>query len=106
MDFGLGSRGFSHRGSLCILEKSSPGRWGDAEWPVLIKRSGFKVTYCTAHGVDWETPDRYRTELATPEARRREAKIYDQVAENWATRVQIASEIIQQGLDALKFPLI
>ncbi len=100
IDFGLGARGFSQRAAQCVIQYSAPGRWGDAEWPILIQRAGLSVTYCAVDGVDWETPDRYRTEIADPATRQKMADAYDREATKWGRRVQIAQEIVQQGLAA------
>jgi hypothetical protein len=64
MDFGLGLRGYSQQAAQCIMTCSRPGRWGDAEWPLLIQQAGLSVDYTEADNVDWETPDRYRDQVA------------------------------------------
>jgi len=101
MDFGLGLRGYSQQAAQCIIRHSKPGRWGDAEWPILIQRAGLSVTYRAVDDVDWETPDQYRDQVADSATRQAMADVYDQAAKNWARRVQTAQEIVQQGLDAV-----
>ena len=45
MDFGLGNRVYSQRAARCIVTHSTPGRWGNAEWPVSVQRIGLSVSY-------------------------------------------------------------
>jgi hypothetical protein len=106
MDLGLGTRGYSRRAAQCIIQRSAPGRWGDAEWLILIQRAGLPVTYCEVDGVEWETPDRYRDQVADAATRQRMADAYDQDAANWALRVRVTQEIVQQGLDAIQRPRV
>ncbi|HEX5416651.1 MAG TPA: hypothetical protein VFZ25_13350, partial [Chloroflexota bacterium] len=70
------------------------------EWPILAQRAGFRVAYVEVDGVDWETPDQFRTEAADQEARREIAERYDQRADRWERRVQTAREIIREGIAA------
>ena len=98
MDFGLGNRGYSQRGAQCVIQQSTPGQWGDAEWPVLIQRAGLVVAYRAVDAVDWETPDHYQNEVADPTTRQKMAAAYVQDPKKWAWRVQIAQAIVEQGL--------
>jgi hypothetical protein len=102
IDFGLGVRSYSRRAAQYIVDHNAPGRWGDVEWPLLIKQAGLSLAYHEADGVDWETPDRYRDQAADAATRQRAAEAYDQDARHWAMRVQIAHDIIQQGFEALQ----
>jgi hypothetical protein len=104
MGFGLGLRGYSQQAAQCIMARSQPGRWGDAEWPLLIRQAGLKVDYVEANSADWETPDRYREQVADPLTRQNAAEAYDRDPAHWARRVQIARDIIQRGLDVLTEP--
>jgi hypothetical protein len=89
---------FACQAAQCIIERSQPDRWGDTEWPVLIQQAGLPLTYCEVDGIEWETPDRYRDEVADEATRQSVARAYDQDAAHWARRVKVAQEIIGQGL--------
>jgi hypothetical protein len=102
VDLGLGSRGFSRRAVELILRNSRPGGWGDAEWPILVHRPGWKLTYVAVDGVEWETPDFHRDAVADEATRQRAADAYDLRADRWAMRVRVAQEIIAEGLAALE----
>jgi hypothetical protein len=102
VDLGAGNRGFSRKAAQFLMTHSSPGRWGDAEWPIMLHRAGFGVEYLAMDGLTWETPDRYREKAADPERQLLTAKACDLNAECWAFRTRIAFEIIQQGLEALE----
>ena len=104
VDLGLGSRGFSKRAARCVIEQSAPGGWGDAAWPALLHRAGFKVEYLAVDGVEWESPDHYRVAVADAETRRQVAEAYDRDARHWADRVRTALEIIDEGLAAMQQP--
>ena len=105
VDLGLGSRGFSRRAAEFVVANSAPGGWGDAAWPVLLHRAGFAVEFLAVDGVDWETPDFYREQVADGATRRRAAEAYDQRVDRWASRVRTALEIVQEGLAAAERPL-
>lgn len=98
MDFGLGNRGYSQEGAQCVIQQSTPGQWGDVEWPILIQRAGLTVAYRAVDAVDWETPDHERHEVADPATRQKMADAYDRDPNKWALRLQIAQAIIEQGL--------
>ncbi|MBV7333360.1 hypothetical protein KFU94_35015 [Chloroflexi bacterium TSY] len=100
VDLGGGSRGLSRAAAQFLIEHTTPGSWGDAQWPILLHRAGFRVDYVALDGLEWESPDRYRNQAATSGQRSQAAETYDQDAKHWARRVQIAQEIIQEGLVA------
>jgi hypothetical protein len=77
-----------------------PGRWGDVEWPILIQRAGFTVSYRALDGLEWESADRYRASVADVETRQRAAVDYDRHTQSWVRRVHIAQEIVQEGFEA------
>jgi hypothetical protein len=107
LDLSAGSKGFSHTAAQFILDNSAPIRalGTDAEWPILCHRAGFQVKGCLVEGLDWESADRYADQAAGSDAQSQAARLYDQNAEHWAWRVQVAEEIIQAGLDAMRRPL-
>ncbi|MDQ5850903.1 MAG: hypothetical protein M3380_02305, partial [Chloroflexota bacterium] len=106
VDLGGGTRGFSRRAAQFVIANSAPGRWGDAEWPILLHRGGYAVDYLALDGLEWESADRYKQHAADADTRRAVAEAYDQNAESWARRVEIAREIVQEGLAAVQQSLI
>jgi hypothetical protein len=106
VDLGLGCRGLSRRAAEVVLRNSEREGWPDATWPVLIQRAGFEVRFVEVDGVDWESPDFYRDDIADQVTRQRAADEYDLKADRWAARVRTAREIIEQGLAAVDLPLV
>ena len=106
VDLGGGTRGFSRRAAQFVIANSAPGRWGDAEWPILLHRGGYAVDYLALDGLEWESADRYKQHAADADRRRAVAEAYDQNAETWARRVEIAREIVQEGLAAVQQSVI
>ena len=100
VDVGGGMRGLSRRAAEYLIGHSTPASWGDAAWPILLQRAGFAVDYLALDGNEWESADRYRQRAADPETQRRIAAAYDQDAKHWATRVDMALEIVQEALAA------
>jgi 2-polyprenyl-3-methyl-5-hydroxy-6-metoxy-1,4-benzoquinol methylase len=102
MDFSAGSKGFSRSAVECILANCEPGHalGTDADWPLTLKRAGFKVEYVIVDGLDWESADRYRDVAAESGDQRKAAQEYDDDVSNWEQRIGIASEIINSGLRA------
>jgi hypothetical protein len=104
MDVSAGSKAFSRRAAEFLIANTRPGRalGTDAEWPVLLQRSGFAIEYLSVDGLDWEIPDQYQMQAADPERQRRVLDLYDADPKNWEHRVSVAMEIVQSGLEALK----
>ena len=102
MDVSAGSRGFSRAAARCLVEHARPG-WAlgaDAEWLVVLQRSGFKLDYITIDGLDWEIADQYQRLAANPEQPRRAAEAYDADLQHWTRRIAVAFEIVESGLEA------
>jgi len=102
MDVSAGSKGFSRKAAECIVANCSPGHalGTDGEWPITLKRAGFRVDFVTVEGLDWESADRYSDQAADLHDQQKAAELYDADAENWSRRVGVALEIIQSGLEA------
>lgn len=105
VDLGGGSRGLSVAAAEALLAHATPGGYGDAEWPILLRRLGFRVAYRSVHGLDWETPDHYQHRVADSERQRQVAADYDSRADRWAARVRTAHEIVDEALRAATRPL-
>lgn len=103
MDVSAGSKGFSRQAAEYLVANCEPGHaFGtDAEWPLVLKRAGFKVCYVTVDGLDWESADRYRQKAADQLSQREAAENYDADPENWAMRVGVAMEIVQMGISTV-----
>lgn len=105
VDLGAGSRGLSRAAAEAVLSQTADDHWGDFEWPVVLQRLGFRIERLAVDGLDWESADRGRDRAADADAQRQLAEVYDQRAENWASRVRAATEIIQEALNAALRPL-
>jgi hypothetical protein len=105
MDVSAGSKGFSGKAAEYILANSRPGHalGTDAEWPLLAARAGYTVDYLEVDGLDWESADRYQTQAADREGQRLAAQKYDADPQNWAHRVEIATEIVDIGLKTIEW---
>lgn len=103
MDVSAGSKGFSRPACETILDNSEPGfaLGTDAEWPLILKQSGYQVDYIAVEGLDWESADRYRLEAADQLSQKEAADLYDADPQNWSRRVAVAMEIVQVGLDTV-----
>jgi len=102
MDVSAGSKGFSRPAAEFLAANTLPGRalGADAEWPILLKRAGFRVDYLVVDGLDWESADRYQQQAAGPEGQRLAAERVDADPQNWEWRVRVAGEIVQVALEA------
>ncbi|MBZ0297790.1 MAG: hypothetical protein K8L99_34865 [Anaerolineae bacterium] len=107
VDLSSGSKGFSRAVVELLVRNTQVGRslGTDAEWVILPQRAGYKLETLLVDGLDWETADRHRDQAADPATQRRLAAEYDMDPTNWALRVQVAQEIVEMGLLALKRPL-
>ena len=103
MDVSAGSKCFSNQACKTILKNSEPGNalGTDAEWPLILERTGFHVDYMEVDGLDWESADRYRDQAADQSSQKDAANLYDADPGNWSRRVAVAMEIVQVGLDTI-----
>lgn len=104
VDVSAGSKGFSHQAAEYLIANCSPGHalGTDSEWPVILHQAGFTIKYIAVDGLDWEIPDQYLSEAATAEIQDRVAEEYDADPDNWASRVEIALEIVKSGIETTK----
>jgi hypothetical protein len=103
VDVSAGSKGFSRQAAEFIVANCKPGHalGTDAEWPIILNRAGFKLSYVEVDGLDWESADRYRQKAADQLNQKEAAENYDANPENWAERVGVAMEIIQMGISTM-----
>jgi hypothetical protein len=108
VDVSAGSKGFSRRAVEFLMVNSPPGRalGTDAEWPVLLKRAGYRIDDVRVEGLDWEIPDQHQSRAAGAERQAMLAGEYDADPQNWARRVEVALEIVASGLEASSRELI
>ena len=104
MDVSAGSKGFSRGAAQFLIDKTSPGHalGTDAEWPLLLKRAGFRVDYHVVDGLDWESADRFQEQAADEQAQQTAAAAYDANPNHWAWRVAVAMEIVETGLETVE----
>jgi hypothetical protein len=103
LDVSAGSKGFSRQAAEFIVANCEPGHalGTDAEWPLTLKKGGFRVDFVMVEGLDWESADRYRQQAADSQSQKDAAQAYDADPENWARRVAVAEEIIRLGLESM-----
>jgi hypothetical protein len=103
-DIGSGSKGFSRQAAEIILANSRPERaiGTDAEWVVLLHRSGFHLDSVLVDGLDWEIPDQYQDHAADEVRQQQMAASYDTNVQNWKYRVGATVEVVEAGLNALQ----
>jgi len=102
MDVSAGSKGFSGPAAEFLAANTQPGRalGTDAEWPILLKRAGFRMNYLVVDGLDWESADRYQEQAAGSADQRQAAEQVDADPHSWEWRVQVAAEIVEVALEA------
>jgi hypothetical protein len=107
MDVSAGSKGFSRRAVECLMAHAQAAfaLGADAEWPILLHRSGFQLDYVEVDGLDWESADRYRANAADAQAQQQAAAAYDANPANWSHRLAVADEIIRVALETSQRPL-
>lgn len=104
MDVSAGSKAFSRRAAEYLIKHSEAGHalGADSGWTLLLHRAGFRIDYIQVDGLEWESADHFSDEIADEAAQKRAAEAYDADPKHWARRVEIAMEIVQSGLDAVK----
>lgn len=105
LDVCAGSRGLSREVAGLVLRYRAERVWGDVAWPVLASRAGHRVRYRATEGLEWETPDHFRDTVADEGTRRVLAAAVDADPQEWARRVDIAGQILAEGLAASQAPL-
>jgi hypothetical protein len=108
LDFGAGSKSFSHAAVGIILVNSQPQNalGTDVEWPILLHRAGFKVEGVLVDGLDWEIPDQYQDYAADLARQQQIAVEYDADLNHWTQRVNDTVNVFGAGLDALQRELM
>lgn len=97
-DYFGGSIFVTRRAAMCVKNVRSRDWSILAEWPLTLKRAGFRLAYKVYEGLEWETPDRLPGGL-TPAGRRTWQKKLDNPTE-WHRRAVYAAAMIR---GALKF---
>jgi hypothetical protein len=108
LDFGAGSKSFSHAAAGFILANSQPQNalGTDVEWPILLHRAGFKVEGVLVDGLDWEIPDQYQDHAADVVRQQQIAVEYDANLKHWTQRVNDTVNVFNASLDAMQRELI
>ena len=101
MDVSAGSKSFSRTAAQYLVEHSRTDHsiGSDAEWPILLKKAGFRLQYIPVDGLDWESADQYQSQAADHDVQSNAARVYDTDPVHWSHRVEIAAEIIQTALE-------
>ena len=104
VDLGGGSRGFSRPAAQAVVRHAVPEHFGDAEWPIVAQRSGFRVDSLAVDGLDWETPDHFQEGVAGRDRQRALAEAHDRDPERWASRTGLALRIVREAFAAALGP--
>jgi len=99
-DVGAGSRGLSRRAAERILELSQEMTVGiDAEWPLLaLRQGGFRVGYRSCDGLEFETADRFGSEIEAAGGYSRWEAQMSADPRRWVHRIQIALMIAESAV--------
>lgn len=63
-DYLSGCYGFSQKAATYIIKHMKANDFGlFGEWPVIMKKHGFKPTYTVCQGLEWETPDQNQDDV-------------------------------------------
>lgn len=104
VDITAASRGISREAAEVIL-RYSQGRFfdTDSEWPtILICKSGLRIGYVEAEGLEWETRLK-REEMVLPDGRRVDIKeYYESNPESWVYRTMLAHRIAGTALNTYR----
>lgn len=104
MDVSAGSKSFSRPAAQYLVDFCKPDNsiGADAEWPIILKKAGFRLEYKQVQGLDWESADQFRLQAAKLDEQAQAARDYDADPKHWLRRIEIADEIIQTALEASK----
>lgn len=102
MDVSAGSKSFSRSAAQYLVDHCRPDNsiGTDAEWPISLKKAGFRLHYVPVEGLDWESADHFLPQAANRAEQAQAAKAYDADPEHWSRRVDIADEIIRSAIEA------
>jgi hypothetical protein len=97
MDVTSGSRALSYRAAEHLVTHSQERGVGvDAEWPLLLRSlGGMKIGYRTCEGLEFETPDRYGTEIEAAGGLLAWTVAMNAAPQRWAHRLRLATEIAE-----------
>lgn len=106
VDVCSGSRGLSRRAVAYLAGHSRARDVGtDGEWPVLLRRAGgFRCAHLPTEGLEFETGDRFPTEIARAGGLAAWNAARDRDADRWTLRTRLAGDIIAGALRALDPP--
>lgn len=99
-DVGAGSRGISRRAAELLLQVSEERTVGvDAEWPLLIlKQDGYVVGHQLCEGLEFETADRFGSEIEAAGSYRAWEAQLSADPNQWVFRLQVALMIAQAAV--------
>lgn len=96
-----GARGLSSAGMEAVVCHSRVTSLGvDAEWPILLRRLGLRVTYLETNGLSFETADRYADLIDRCGGYGAWLAQHVNTPAGWAHRLGIAHEIARAAVEA------
>lgn len=92
IDVTAASRGLSRRAAERIVEGCDEATIGnDCVWPLFLRQGGdLAIGYRATEGLEWETPDRYATDIAAVGGIQAWRMEHDRHLERWVDRVELA----------------
>lgn len=102
VDVCSGSRGLSRRAVAHLAAHSTVEDVGtDGEWPVLLRRAGgFRCAQVLTEGLEFETADSHRDEVARAGGLAAWNAANDRDPARWAFRTRLAADIVAGALSA------
>jgi hypothetical protein len=91
-DTGAGARGLSRRTAEAIVTHCLDDQISnDVTWPLCLQQLGrFTLGYIETEGLEFETPDRFPTEVAQAGGVAQWSEQLDDDVQHWATRLELA----------------
>lgn len=94
-DIMAAARGLSRQAAELIVSVSRDDSIGaDCTWLLLVQQAGFTVGYRATEGLEFETLDRYRDEVATLGGAQAWLDRFDADPRNWLMRIDLARTVI------------
>lgn len=109
IDVTAASRGLSRRAAERIIEGCDEATIGnDCVWPLFLRQGDdLAMSYLATEGLEWETPDRYSTEIASAGGIQTWRAAHDTLLERWVDRVELARieiDALARWRDRLSMP--
>jgi hypothetical protein len=105
-DVGAGARGLSRRAVETILAGCQDENLSnDVSWPLFLRaQGGFSFCHIHTEGLEFETTDRYKTEVEVAGDREAWIEQFDADPQRWLERLDLARGHVQAMMDFIEPP--